>query len=162
LQQTLVNNSTTNFKVKEFINRFKNVNTKKFELTFGEDNPASDGSQKFYYIWDRSGRLWSENMDYTLRVVTVLNSATEKTANWRFYCETKKDNFTSHYYWPKTDPRVQLSVRRGEGREGGRGVNKYTRDEDEWLGQLLLLEQSRHTQISEITGCPGEFGEVVE
>ena len=129
LQQTTVENSTAHFEVKEFINRFKNVNTRKFELSFGEDNPASDGSQKFYWIWHRDGRLWSEGLDYSFRVVTILDSATENTANWRFYCETKKDNFTSHYYWPKTDPRVQLSVRRGKGgreggREGGRGANK--------------------------------------
>lgn len=110
LQQTTVENTTAHFEVKEFINRFKNVNTRKFELNFGEDNPASDGSQKFFWIWHRDGRLWSEGLDYTLRVVTKLDSATEKIANWRFYCETKKENFTSHYYWPKTDPRVQLST----------------------------------------------------
>ena len=114
-------NTTNNFKFKERINRFRNVNTRKFELTFGEENPAGDSSQKFWWSWARDAFLWSEGLDYTLKIVTVLNSATLPKSHWRFYCETKREGFVSHYYWPKTDPRAQQQVRRrGGGKEGGR------------------------------------------
>jgi len=146
------NNKTNDFDFKERINRFKNVNTRKFELNFGEDKPAKDGTQKFWWTWSRDGRLWSEGLDYTLRIVTILDEATDPVSNWRFYCENKKVNFTSHYYWSKDDPRVQKKVRGGEGgREGGRegggeGGRGSVRDEGEWPRQLLLPGQKRRIQ----------------
>ncbi|TFJ81152.1 hypothetical protein NSK_007498 [Nannochloropsis salina CCMP1776] len=105
-----MNHDTAQFEVKDRVTRFTHVNTRKFALMAGDETPG-DGTKKYWWSWSRDGRLFSEGLKNSLRLNLILKNATESPVTWRFYCETKKDNFTSHYFWDKTGADVNKQVR---------------------------------------------------
>ncbi|EKU22118.1 hypothetical protein NGA_0023802 [Nannochloropsis gaditana CCMP526] len=105
-----MNYDSAQFDLKDRVTRFTHINTRKFVMMFGDETP-SDGTKKYWWSWSRDGRLFSEGLKYSLRVNLILRNATATPVTWRFYCETKKNNFTSHYFWDKTGADVNKQVR---------------------------------------------------
>lgn len=104
-----MNYDSAQFDLKDRVTRFTHINTRKFVMMFGDETP-SDGTKKYWWSWSRDGRLFSEGLKYSLRVNLILRNATATPVTWRFYCETKKNNFTSHYFWDKTGADVNKQV----------------------------------------------------
>ncbi len=63
--------------LKERVTRFKNVNTRKYLISYGEEarnETAPAGTQSYVWSWSfsKDGRLFSEGKKYTLKVITTL------------------------------------------------------------------------------------------